>query len=64
MEWSIILVEHTWPKSDDDGDDGRRRDLFIGRTWWVFVIMQWKARDCRDGRRDVIPFIMEWIQNN
>ncbi len=59
MEWSILLAEHTWLKSDDDGDDGLRRDLFIDRTWEVFVIKQWKVRDGRDDRRDAIPFIME-----
>jgi hypothetical protein len=50
--------------SDDDGDDGLRRDLFIDRTWEVFVIKEWKARDGRDdGRRDAIPFIMEWMNS-
>jgi hypothetical protein len=49
--------------SDDDGDDGLRRDLFIDRTWEVFVIKQWKVRDGRDVRRDAIPFIMEWMNS-
>jgi hypothetical protein len=32
MEWSTLLAEHTWLMSDDDGDDGLRRDLFIDQT--------------------------------